>query len=100
MGATGTDSASPPWLWIAAIWFSVGLFDATQTVVVMRTEGMQHAWAYLFVTLLLLWLPWALATPLVMRLCCMVRVSRRVAKPMGQVSRSGALRVSLVRYVL
>jgi hypothetical protein len=69
MGATGTDSASPPWLWIAAIWFSVGLFDATQTVVVMRTEGMQHAWAYLFVTLLLLWLPWALATPLVMRLC-------------------------------
>lgn len=29
---------------------------------------MHHAWAHLFVTLLLSWLPWALATPLVLRL--------------------------------
>jgi two-component system, LytTR family, sensor kinase len=34
----------------------------------MRAEGMHHAWAHLFVTLLLSWLPWALATPLVLRL--------------------------------
>ena len=50
------------WLWIAAIWSGVGLFDATQTVVVMRAEGMHHAWARLFITLPLSWLPWALAT--------------------------------------
>src|SRR6202035_1793445 len=36
------------WLWIAAIWSGVGLFDATQTVLVMRSEGMHHAWARRF----------------------------------------------------
>jgi two-component system, LytTR family, sensor kinase len=56
------------WLWIAAIWSGVGLFDATQTVFVMRAEGMHHAWARLFITLPLSWLPWALATTLVLRL--------------------------------
>jgi len=61
-------SKSPRWLWIASIWFGVGLFDATQNVVVMRSEGMHHAWPQLFVTLLLSWLPWILATPLVMHL--------------------------------
>jgi two-component system LytT family sensor kinase len=63
-----THSETPRWLWIAAIWSFVGLFDATQNVFVMRAEGMHHVWAYLFVTLLLSWLPWALATPLVLRL--------------------------------
>jgi two-component system LytT family sensor kinase len=61
-------SEPPRWFWIAAIWFGIGLFDATQTVFVMRAEGMHHAWAQLFVTLLLSWVPWALATPLVLRL--------------------------------
>ena len=61
-------SESPRWFWVAAIWSFVGLFDATQTVFAMRAEGMQHAWANLFVTLLLSWLPWALATPLVLHL--------------------------------
>jgi two-component sensor histidine kinase len=56
------------WLWIAAIWFGVALFDATQTVLVMRSEGMHHAWARLFLTLLVVWLPWACATPFVLRL--------------------------------
>lgn len=58
----------PPWLWIAAIWFAVGLFDATRTVFVMRAEGMHHDWPHLFLMLLLSWLVWALATPLVLRL--------------------------------
>jgi two-component system LytT family sensor kinase len=56
------------WFWNAAIWSSIGLFDATQSVFVMRSEGMHHAWMALFVTLLLSWLPWALATPIVLRL--------------------------------
>ena len=59
---------SPRWFWIASIWFGLALFDATQTVVVMRAEGMQHAWLRLFVTLLFSWLPWALATPFVLDL--------------------------------
>lgn len=56
------------WYWIASLWSVVGLLDATQTVVVMRGEGMHHAWPQLFVTLLFSWLPWALATPMVMYL--------------------------------
>jgi two-component system LytT family sensor kinase len=51
--------------WIASIWFGIALFDSTQTVVAMHAEGMHHAWARLFVTGLLSWLPWALATPLI-----------------------------------
>ena len=54
--------------WIASIWFGFALFDATQTVFVMHAEGMHHAWVRLFATTMLAWLPWALATPLVVRL--------------------------------
>jgi two-component system LytT family sensor kinase len=68
MDETQIRPRSPRWFWIASIWFGVGLFDATQNVVVMRAEGMQHAWAHLFITLVLNWLPWALATPLVIYL--------------------------------
>ena len=58
----------PRWFWIAAIWFGVGLFDATQTVFTMRAEGMHHAWVRLFFTLLFAWLPLALATPVILAL--------------------------------
>ncbi len=56
------------WFWIASIWFGVALFDATQTVFVMRSEGMHHAWLHLFEMLLFSWIPWAFATPLVLYL--------------------------------
>ncbi len=68
MDASRSRPQPTPWLWIALIWGSIGLFDATQTVFVMRAEGMHHAWAALWVTLLLCYLPWALATPLILRL--------------------------------
>jgi two-component system, LytTR family, sensor kinase len=68
MDARSAGSESPRWFRIAAIWLGVGLFDATQNVFVMRAEGMHHRWVQLFATLLLSWLPWALATPLVLRL--------------------------------
>ena len=61
-------SLSPRWFWIAAFWLGIGLFDASQTVFVMRAEGMHHAWTSLFITSVLSWLPWAMATPLVFRL--------------------------------
>jgi two-component system, LytTR family, sensor kinase len=62
---------SPQWsrlLWIALIWLSIGMFDASDTVFSMRAEGHHHAWFSLFITLLLSWLPWALATPLILDL--------------------------------
>lgn len=61
-------SHSPRWIWIVLIWLGFGLVDAMQTVFVMRSEGMHHAWGKLFLISVLSWLPWALATPLIMRL--------------------------------
>ena len=49
------------------IWLGVGLIDACEIVFPMRAAGMHHNWVLLFVVLVLNWLPWALATPLVMR---------------------------------
>jgi two-component system, LytTR family, sensor kinase len=68
MDTTRTPSDSSRWLWLAAVWCGLGLFDATQNVFVMRAEGMHHYWTRLFFTLLFSWLPWVLATPLVLRL--------------------------------
>jgi len=62
------DRFAPRWRSIAAIWGGIGLVDATQTVVSMKAMGMSHAWLELFVFQLWSWLPWALATPWVMRL--------------------------------
>lgn len=70
LGMKKREISAPParWYWIAAIWCGMGLFDATQTVVQMHAQGMHHAWVQLFFTLLLSWMPWALATPVVLRL--------------------------------
>jgi two-component system LytT family sensor kinase len=68
MDEVRSGSGPTRWLWVMAIWFGIGLFDATQTVLTMRAEGMHHYWGRLFVTLLLSWLPWMAATPLVLRL--------------------------------
>jgi len=68
MEAPQKYSGSWQWLRIVTIWSGVGLFDATQTVFVMKSEGMHHNWGRLFFTLTASWLPWALATPLVLRL--------------------------------
>ena len=65
MDETPIGARSTNWLWIAAIWLGVGLIDATQTVFPMRAQGMHHAWIRLFLTLVVSWLPWAVATPLV-----------------------------------
>jgi len=51
------------WRAILAAWAGVGLFDATQTVAIMHSEGMHHAWPQLFVTTMLSWVPWVAATP-------------------------------------
>jgi two-component system LytT family sensor kinase len=68
MATDDVRTESPQWLWIASAWLGFGLFDATQTVAVMRSEGMQHDWPRLFAATALSWLPWALATPLVLQL--------------------------------
>jgi sensor histidine kinase YesM len=56
------------WLMIALIWATLGVFDATDTIYAMRAQGMHHAWVKVFITETLRWVPWALATPWVIRL--------------------------------
>lgn len=68
MDSKPTEFKRRRWFWIGSVWLTVALFSASQNVLVMRSEGMQHAWTRLFVTLLLSWLVWALATPLVLDL--------------------------------
>jgi len=65
----------PAWHYIAGAWFAIALFDASQTVFVMRAEGMHHAWATLFFVRLASWLVWALATP------CVYALVRRAPLP-------------------
>lgn len=59
----GTRPYSLRWPAILSVWTGIALFDATQTVAVMHSEGMHHAWVRLFFTTVLSWAPWAAATP-------------------------------------
>jgi len=69
MTGTNTGARSNPWLWIAAVWCAGGLFEASQSVLILRfAEKKQHWWLPLFGTELATWLPWALATPLIVSL--------------------------------
>jgi two-component system LytT family sensor kinase len=65
---TSPPSRPSHWLWIASIWLGIALFSSVQNLLVMRAESMRHAWTRLFVTLLLSWLVWVVATPFVLRL--------------------------------
>lgn len=66
MDTNSIRSQTQRWMWIVSIWFAFGLVDALQTVFVMRGEGMHHAWVRLFWTCLAGWIPWVVATPLVL----------------------------------
>ncbi len=81
MDATDLRARLSRWPWIAAVWTGVGLIDASQTVFPMRALGMHHAWLSLFATLILAWLPWALATPWVVWLGRRYPPGRNLAAP-------------------
>ena len=68
MSETHSGVRSTRWRWIAIIWCAGGLFDASQTVLIMHAEGRHHPWPPLFGVELASWLPWALVTPLVVGL--------------------------------
>ncbi|MGB2633241.1 MAG: sensor histidine kinase [Candidatus Acidiferrum sp.] len=55
------------WWWAAVVCGGLGVFEGTQAVVVMRAEGMHHAWVNLFFTILLGWVPWAAVAPVALR---------------------------------
>jgi hypothetical protein len=70
---------STPWRWIAAAWTAGALFDASQAVLIMHAEGRHHAWLPLFGVELVSWLPWVLATPLVIGLARRYPIVRGVS---------------------
>lgn len=76
MIATHIGVRSTRWGWIAALWSAGALFDASQTILIMHAEGRHHAWLPLFGTELVSWLPWALATPLVVGLARQYPIGR------------------------
>lgn len=78
--------------WIAALWFAGGLFDASQTVLQMHAEGRHGPWWPLFGVELVSWLPWALATPLV------IRLARRYS--FGQAFDPRALAMHLIGFIV
>jgi two-component system, LytTR family, sensor kinase len=65
---SASNNDSPRWLWIICIWATLGVFDATQTIVSMRSQGMHHDWVRMFITETFTWVPWVLTTPFVIRL--------------------------------
>jgi two-component sensor histidine kinase len=84
--------AETKWFWIVAIWGGIGLIDASQTVFVMRAQGMHHYWGRLYFTTFISWLPWALATPLVLQLArrCPL-VERRLSVWIAHLAACGAI---------
>ncbi|MBV9726443.1 MAG: histidine kinase [Gammaproteobacteria bacterium] len=90
MEATPLRARLASWPWIVAVWAGVGLINASQTVFPMRALGMHHAWGRLFATLIVVWLPWALATPWVVRLGRRYPPTRSLA-PLGWVIHLAAM---------
>src|SRR5258707_13295965 len=67
METAGNRQNSYSW-WTALLWAGLGILDAAQRVFSMRQQGMHHAWVKLFIVQTFVWLPWVLATPLVIDL--------------------------------
>lgn len=89
MTETQSGAPSTDWRWIVAIWLAYGLFDASQTVLVMRALG-RDAWLVIFGTAFVSWLPWVLATPFI------ISLARRYAITDNAVSTIGVHLATLV----
>jgi two-component system, LytTR family, sensor kinase len=68
--------------WIAAIWVGGLLFDGSQTVLFMHAVGREQ-WLLIFVFEVVSWLPWVLATPLIIRLARQTWTRGTFAKAAG-----------------
>ena len=74
--------------WIAALWCAGALFEASQSVLILHAEGKHRTWPTLLGTQLLSWLPWALATPLI------ITLARRYPIVRGVILRRTAVHVA------
>jgi sensor histidine kinase YesM len=95
MTETDTGARSTRWLWIAAMWGAGALFEASQSVLFMRAIGRQHAWL-IFWTEVASWLPWALATPLIIGLARRYEIIRSTTMQTAAVHFAAFATISLV----
>jgi two-component system LytT family sensor kinase len=77
MKITANRARNFSWTWIALSWAAFGVFYAVQDVISMRDAGMHHSWLKLFAVLTVGWLPWALATPVVIELARRFPIGRK-----------------------
>ena len=83
MTETDPGVRSIRWRGIAAFWVAGLLFDASSTVLFMHAVG-REAWLLIFGFEVVSWLPWALATPLVIYLARRYTFTRgRIAADIG-----------------
>lgn len=73
------DMRSTSWRWIAGIWSAYALCDACQTVLSMHADGKHQPWLPVFATDFVSWLPWVLATPLVIAVARRYPLSRGIS---------------------
>ncbi len=71
-----TGARSNRLLWIAAIWLAAASIDASLNVLVLQKEHPHRVWLPLLATEFVSWLPWALATPLVIALARRFQITR------------------------
>ena len=79
MTSSHSDPRSTSWRWIVGIWAAYALCDACQTVLSMHADGKHQPWLPVFATDFVSWLPWALATPLVIAMARRYPLSRGVS---------------------
>src|SRR3954447_13438701 len=87
-----SDTRSTHWGWITAIWLAGGLFDASQALLIMHAEGRHPPWLLLFGFELVSWLPWVLATPIVIFLARRYPIARGASVP--TVARTVAIHIA------
>jgi two-component system, LytTR family, sensor kinase len=87
MTETDTGGRSTRWRGIAAIWIAGLLFDGSQTVLFMHAVG-RRAWVLIFVFEVVSWLPWILATPLV------IHLARRYTLTRGRIATSAGVHLA------
>lgn len=77
MGDIENGKHSTRWRWIASIWLAIGFFDACQTVLFMNALDTRLSRLTVFVTEMVSWLPWALATSFIVDLARRYAITRR-----------------------
>jgi two-component system, LytTR family, sensor kinase len=68
MFSTGMNLRLSRWVWIVGVWLGLGLFSGIENVIILRNQGLHLPWLRTGTGFLFMWMPWAIATPVVLDL--------------------------------